>query len=65
MKYGELIRLLQQNGWFAVRQKGSHIVLAHPDKVKQIVVPAHASKEVKKGLLVSILKEADIKTKKR
>lgn len=65
MKYGELIRLLQQNGWFAVRQKGSHIVMTHPDKVKQIVVPAHASKEVKKGLLVSILKEADIKTKKR
>jgi len=37
MKNKELIRLLMRNGWYIVRQSGSHIVMRHPDKTKQIV----------------------------
>jgi predicted RNA binding protein YcfA (HicA-like mRNA interferase family) len=65
MKYSELFRLLKESGWFILRQSGSHVVMAHPEKPNKIVIPFHASKEVKKGLLSSILKDADIKTKKR
>ena len=38
---------------------------AAPCKTKQLTVPFHAGKEVKKGLLNAILKQADIKTGKR
>jgi predicted RNA binding protein YcfA (HicA-like mRNA interferase family) len=65
MKYNELFRLLKKNGWIEIRQKGSHVILEHPIKQEQLTVPYHASKEVKKGLLTAILKQADIKTKKR
>jgi predicted RNA binding protein YcfA (HicA-like mRNA interferase family) len=65
MKYNELFRLLKKEGWFEIRQKGSHVILKHPDKIEQLTVPFHSGKEVKKGLLVAILKQADIKTMKR
>lgn len=65
VKYNELFRLLKSDGWFEVRQKGSHVIMKHPSKLVQLTVPNHSSKEVKKGLLTAILKQADIKTTKR
>jgi len=65
MKYNELFRLLKKDGWIQIRQNGSHVILEHPIKKEQLTVPYHASKGVKKGLLTAILKQADIKTKKR
>lgn len=65
MKCGELLRLLKSDGWFEVRQHGSHVNMRHPIKAGPLVVPNHGSKEIKKGLLHDILKQAGIKTKKR
>ncbi len=65
MKYSELFRLLKKDGWIEIRQKGSHVIMKHPAKGEQLTVPYHAGKEVKKGLLTAILKQADIKTTKR
>lgn len=65
MKYSELFKLLKQNGWFEVRQTGSHVIMKHSMKPKQLTVPNHGSKEVKKGLCSDLLKQAGIKTNKR
>lgn len=65
MKYSELFKLLKKDGWFEVRQKGSHIIMKHPTKTEQLTVPNHSGKEVKKGLLNAILKQANVKTNKR
>ena len=65
MKYSELFRLLKKDGWIELRQKGSHVIMKHPTKGEQLTVPYHAGKEVKKGLLTAILKQANIKTTKR
>jgi mRNA interferase HicA len=65
MKSNELLRLLTRDGWFAIRQSGSHVVMEHPLKEGQVIFPNHGSKEVKKGLLGGILKQAQIKTTKR
>jgi predicted RNA binding protein YcfA (HicA-like mRNA interferase family) len=65
MKSSELLRLLKRDGWFEVRQKGSHIIMRHPVKPDMIPVPFHASKEMPKGTLRQILKMAGIKTDKR
>lgn len=65
MKYSELFRILKEDGWFLIRQSGSHIVMGHPEKSNKIVLPFHASKEVKKGMLVSILKDANLKIKNK
>jgi mRNA interferase HicA len=65
VKSSELIRLLKRDGWFEVKQKGSHITMKHPTKEGKVLIPFHGSKEVKKGLLNAILKRASIKTTKR
>lgn len=65
MKSSELLRLLKKDGWYEVRQAGSHIIMRHRVKRNQISVPFHAGKEVKKGMLNSILKDAEIKDEKR
>ena len=41
------------------------MIMENNIKKNQITVPYHASKEVKKGLLNAILKDAEIKTAKR
>lgn len=56
MKSGQLLKLLKKDGWYKIRQKGSHLIMKHPEKKGSIPVPYHASKEVKKGLLRAILK---------
>jgi len=65
MKYSELFRILNKDGWVIIRQTGSHVILKHADKPGQLTVPNHNSKEVKKGLLTALLKQAEIKTAKR
>jgi predicted RNA binding protein YcfA (HicA-like mRNA interferase family) len=62
MKSSELLRMLRKDAWYDVRQNGNHILMRHHFKSGQLVVPDHGSKEVKKGLLIAILKQADIKT---
>jgi predicted RNA binding protein YcfA (HicA-like mRNA interferase family) len=62
VKYSELFRILKKDGWYTIRQKGSHVLMQHPEKTGQLSVPYHSGKEVKKGLLRSILKQAGIKT---
>jgi len=51
MKSKELLKLLKDYGWYEIRSVGSHIVIRHPTKKKQMVVPLHSSKELKKGYL--------------
>ena len=65
VKYNELFRILKKDGWFIIRQKGSHVIMQHPTKAKQLIVPYHAGKEVKKGLLTALMKQANIKITKR
>lgn len=65
MKYNDLFKLLKKDGWYEVRKKGSHVIMRHPLKPEQLTVPYHTGKEVKKGLLSALLKQASIKTNKR
>jgi predicted RNA binding protein YcfA (HicA-like mRNA interferase family) len=65
MKYRELVELLEQHDWLEVRKGGNHMVYGHPDRQNRLVIPYHSRREVKKGLLHAILKEAGLKTRKR
>jgi predicted RNA binding protein YcfA (HicA-like mRNA interferase family) len=56
----ELIKLLQANGWRLQRTRGSHLQFVHPAKVGTITVP-HPKKDLGKGLVQAILKQADLK----
>ena len=54
----KLCKILEENGWELVRIAGSHHVFAKQGETARIVVPVHANREIKTGLLKSILKTA-------
>ncbi|MBZ9786881.1 type II toxin-antitoxin system HicA family toxin [Psychroflexus sp. CAK57W] len=61
MKCSKLYKLLTENGWYAVSQKGSQVKMRHKTKKGIIIFPNHGSQEMGKGLEKKILKDAGIK----
>ena len=59
MESREVIRALKADGWVEVRSKGSHRQYQHPKKPGTVTVP-HPKKDLAKGLLKSIEKQAKI-----
>jgi predicted RNA binding protein YcfA (HicA-like mRNA interferase family) len=55
-----LIRALEADGWQVARQRGSHVRLKKPSRRIALVVPLH--KELRKGTLAGILRDADLST---
>ena len=60
-KVQELISRLEADGWYQVRQKGSHRQYHHVTKVGTVTVAGKPSIEVPPGTLSSILKQAGLK----
>ena len=56
----QLVKALERVGWEAVRQRGSHVRLKHPERLTALVVPLH--KELKRGTLNGILRDAGLDT---
>ncbi|NIG57390.1 type II toxin-antitoxin system HicA family toxin [Chitinophaga sp. Cy-1792] len=62
MTCNELWRILKKDGWYVKREgKGSHKVLAHPEKEGEIVFSDHGSAEMGSGLVNKILKQAELR----
>ena len=55
----EVIRALRRLGFRRARQRGSHIIMTHPDG-RSTSVPDHGSKDIPPKLLRDILKEAKL-----
>ena len=55
----EVVRLLERHGFERVRQSGSHLILRHTDG-RRVTVPMHKSKDLGRGLLSRIMKDADL-----
>lgn len=54
-----VIKVLERDGWFEVRQKGSHKQFKHPAKPGLVTVP-HPKKDLKPGLLKSISRQSGV-----
>jgi predicted RNA binding protein YcfA (HicA-like mRNA interferase family) len=54
-----LIRILNRHGFEVIRVRGSHHLLRHLDG-RQTVVPVHAGETIGPGLLLKILKDAEL-----
>jgi predicted RNA binding protein YcfA (HicA-like mRNA interferase family) len=63
MKFSELVRLLEKNGFKIIREKGSIRYYAKPGLDKLIRVDYHGSREIPSGTCEAILKAAGIKKK--
>ena len=64
MKAREVIKLIEEDGWYLSRQKGSHKQYKHTSKKGLVTVAVHKmSDELAPGTLNSIFKQAQIKKK--
>jgi len=63
MKYREVVKMIEADGWVLERVAGSHQQYRHPTKPGTVTVPAGGklSREVPPGTLNSILKQAGLK----
>jgi predicted RNA binding protein YcfA (HicA-like mRNA interferase family) len=63
MKYRELVKKLEADGWFVERVAGSHMQFRHPSKPGTVTVPAGGklARDVPPGTLNSVLKQAGLK----
>jgi predicted RNA binding protein YcfA (HicA-like mRNA interferase family) len=61
MKVRELIALLESQGWFQARQKGSHRQFQHRSKKGTVTVSGKPSVDIPIGTLLGILKQAGLK----
>jgi predicted RNA binding protein YcfA (HicA-like mRNA interferase family) len=62
MKVSEIIKIIENDGWFLVRQKGSHRQYKHKVKKGLVTIASHKlSDDIAIGTLNSILKQAQLK----
>ncbi|MDE0145664.1 MAG: type II toxin-antitoxin system HicA family toxin [Nitrospira sp.] len=61
MKVKELISLIESDGWFQVRIRGSHRQFKHPIKAGTVTVSGKLNVDIPPGTLSSALKQAGLK----
>ena len=54
----DVIKMLEKGGFLVVRQRGSHVSLHKKANDKTLLVVVPMKKEIKKGTLLSIIKQA-------
>jgi len=62
MKVRDAIKLIEEDGWFLVRTRGSHRHFKHPTKPGLVTIAGNPGVDIPKGTLNSILKQAGLKT---
>ncbi len=55
----KIIKVLEKKGFVLDRTKGSHYIYYHPETKRKVIVPLH-KKDLPKGTLIEILKQAGI-----
>ena len=55
----KVIKILERKGFVLDRSKGSHRVYYNPENKKRVIIPYH-KKDLPKGTLMEILKQAGI-----
>jgi predicted RNA binding protein YcfA (HicA-like mRNA interferase family) len=56
----EIIKVLEERGWYLDRVKGSHHVYKNDKLKRSVPIPLHGSKDLGKGLYFKILKQCGI-----
>lgn len=59
MRFREVEKILLRDGWYQVKQKGSHHQYKHPIKSGKVTVPEHGG-DINIDTVKSIMKQAGI-----
>ena len=61
MKVRDVVRLLEADGWYQVRMRGSHRQFKHPSKRGLVTVAGHSGDELAIGTLSNVRRQAGLK----
>jgi len=61
VKVREMIRLVEEDGWRQVRQRGSHRQFKHPVKPGLVTIPGKRSEDLHPKMIASILTQARLR----
>jgi len=61
MKVRDIIRMLEADGWYLVRTRGSHRQYKHPVKSGRVTIAGNLNHDIAPGTLNSIMKQARLK----
>ena len=61
MKVRDVIQLIESDGWFQVRQRGSHRQFKHSKKPGLVTIAGKPSDELAVGTLNSVLRQAGLR----
>ncbi len=61
MKVAEILRMLQEDGWYLIATRGSHRQFKHSSRPGRVTVPGKLSDDLAPGTLSSILKQSGLR----
>ena len=64
MKFREVIKRIEADGWVFVTQRGSHRQYKHPEKAGRVTVAGKPSDDVHPKTLVDIFRQAQLERPK-
>ena len=64
-KVRDAIRLVEREGWYNLRTRGSHRQFHHPVKPGTVTIPGRPGKELEKWLWRSIMRQAGLRGEDR
>lgn len=60
MKVRDVLKLLENDGWYLARTRGSHRQYKHPVKLGLVTVPGKLADDLAPGTLSSIRRQAQL-----
>jgi len=61
VKVRDVLKLIEEDGWFLIRTKGSHRQYKHAAKSGLVTLPGKRGDDLAPGTLNSVLKQAGLK----
>jgi predicted RNA binding protein YcfA (HicA-like mRNA interferase family) len=61
VKVRDAIKLIESEGWYLARMRGSHRQFKHPHKPGLVTIAGHLNVDLPRGTMNSILKQAGLK----
>ena len=65
MKVRDIIKMIEEDGWYLVATRGSHRQYKHPTKPGRVTIAGHPGDDLALGTLNSILKQAQLERPKK
>ena len=60
-KVRDAIRMVERDGWYHVRTRGSHRQFRHPGKPGKVTIPGNLQDDLPRGTWLSIQRQAGLR----